>query len=59
MFKGFLYDLPLNRQETIIEQCRNLPSILEIHHNKKTYGFVHTDIHINDWEEFKLGLVEN
>jgi serine/threonine protein phosphatase 1 len=36
-----------------------LPSILEIHHNKKTYGFVHTDIHINDWEEFKLEVLKN
>ncbi|MDH0033061.1 MULTISPECIES: metallophosphoesterase [unclassified Acinetobacter] len=56
---AWLYQLPLNQQETIIEQCRNLPIILEIHHNQKTYGFVHADIHINDWEEFKQEVLKN
>lgn len=47
---AWLYELPIHQQQTIVEQCRNLPIILEIQHNQKIYGFVHADIHINDWE---------
>ncbi len=36
-----------------------LPIILEIHHNNKVYGFVHADININDWEDFKQKILEN
>lgn len=51
--------MPIHQQQTIAEQCRNLPIILEIHHNHKTYGFIHADIHINDWEEFKQEVLKN
>lgn len=47
------------QQETIAEQYQNLPIILEIQHNRKIYRFVHTDIHINDWEEFKKEALKN
>ena len=50
---AWLYDLPIEQQQSIVDQCRNLPIILEIHHNNKVYGFVHADININDWEDFK------
>ncbi|MDC4567483.1 metallophosphoesterase [Acinetobacter baumannii] len=56
---AWLYRLSLNQQKTIVAQCRNLPIILEIHHKRKTYGFVHADIHINDWEKFKQEILKN
>ena len=56
---AWLYELPIHQQQTIVEQCRNLPIILEIQHNQKIYGFVHADIHINDWEEFKREVLKN
>lgn len=56
---AWLYELPLIQQEIIVEQCRNLPIILEIHHNKKVYGFVHADIHLNNWESFKQEVLNN
>ncbi|HHP0322650.1 metallophosphoesterase [Acinetobacter baumannii] len=56
---AWLYELPIHLQQTIVEQCRNLPIILEIQHNHKVYGFVHADIHMNNWEEFKQEVQKN
>ncbi|MDC5543395.1 metallophosphoesterase [Acinetobacter baumannii] len=56
---AWLYDLPIDQQQSIVDQCRNLPIILEIHHNNKVYGFVHADININDWESFKQKVLKN
>lgn len=52
-------ELPIHQQQTIVEQCCNLPIILEIQHNQKIYGFVHADININDWKEFKPEVRKN
>lgn len=54
----WLYELPIH-QQTIVEQCCNLPIILETQYNQKIYGFVHADIHINDLEEFKREVLKN
>lgn len=55
----WLYKLPIVQQQIVVEQCLNLPIILEIHHNNKVYGFVHADIHINDWDNFKQEVLKN
>lgn len=55
----WLYELPIQQQQTIIEQCRNLPIILEIKYKQKTFGFVHADIHMNNWNEFKQEVLKN
>jgi len=56
---AWLYALPAHQQQIIVEQCRNLPIILEIQHNQKLYGFVHADIHINNWKKFKEEILKN
>lgn len=55
----WLYQLPLEQQQRIVEQCLNLPIILEINHRNKKYGFVHADIHLNDWEAFKQQILHD
>lgn len=56
---AWLYELPIHQQQIIVEKCRSLPIILEIHYNQKIYGFVHADIHINDWEKFKQEILKD
>lgn len=56
---AWLYELPIHQQQSIVDQCRNLPIILEIQHNHKIYGFVHADIHINNWDKFKQEVLKN
>ncbi|MER8077389.1 metallophosphoesterase [Acinetobacter pittii] len=55
----WLYELAIHQQKTIVEQCRNLPIILEIQHKQKKYGFIHADIHINNWDEFKQEILKS
>ncbi|ENZ1198668.1 metallophosphoesterase [Acinetobacter baumannii] len=55
---AWLYELPIYQQQTVVEKCCNLPIILELHHNHKIYGFIHADIHINDWHEFKQEVLK-
>lgn len=56
---GWLYELDAPTQESIIARCKQLPIILEIKHRGKKYGFVHADIHLNDWELFKQEVMQS
>ncbi len=50
----WLYRLDMTTRESVIQRCKQLPIILEISHSGKRYGFVHADIHLNDWTKFKV-----
>ncbi|MEB6636328.1 metallophosphoesterase [Acinetobacter baumannii] len=55
----WLYDLSNDKYNDALKLCLNLPIVLEITFKDKTYGFVHADININDWDEFKQRLLES
>ena len=55
----WLYQLPENQQQAIVSQCQDLPVVLEIQYRNKTYGFVHADIHVNDWNQFKQDILKD
>lgn len=50
---AWLYELPKPKQAEIIAKLETLPTVLEVNHNGKKYGFVHGHIEQNDWTEFK------
>ena len=52
----WLYQLTIEKQNECISLCLNLPIILEVNFKGKKYGFVHADIPLNDWEEFKKSI---
>jgi len=56
---GWLYGLDMTTRKSIIQRCKQLPIILEISHSGKIYGFVHADIHLNDWTKFKEAVMLN
>ncbi|MDO7355974.1 metallophosphoesterase [Acinetobacter baumannii] len=55
---AWLYELAMHQQQIVVEQCYNLPVILEIQHKQKKYGFIHADIHINNWDDFKKEILK-
>lgn len=52
----WLYKLSAEKQLECLNICLNLPIVLEISFKGKLYGFVHADIHLNDWENFKKSI---
>lgn len=55
----WLYKLPNKKQQECLTLCLNLPILLEVNFKGKKYGFVHADIHLNDWQEFKKSIQKN
>lgn len=55
----WLYQLPLEKQKECLTLCVNLPIVLEVVFKEKIYGFVHADIHLNNWHEFKKSILQN
>lgn len=55
----WLYDLSIDLYKEVIEQCLKMPIVLEVRFKGKKYGFVHADIGVNNWSEFKQGLIIN
>lgn len=55
----WLYDLNEATYNEVLRLCLSLPIALEINFKGKIYGFVHADIKVNDWNEFKYKLMEN
>ena len=55
----WLYDLSIDMYKDVLKLCLNLPIVLEMTFKGKTYGFIHGDIKINDWDEFKKKLLES
>jgi len=53
---AWLYQLSEDQQREIVGMCLDLPVVLEVNYHDKKYGFVHADISINDWEQFKLAI---
>lgn len=56
---GWLYELSMEKYEEVLAICLNLPIVLEIVFEDKKYGFVHADIKLNDWTEFKKSILKN
>lgn len=55
----WLYQLPHHKQQECLTLCVNLPIVLEVVFKEKVYGFVHADIHLNNWQEFKKSILQN
>lgn len=55
----WLYDLSIDLYNEVLELCLHLPIALEVKFKGKKYGFVHADIEINNWSEFKEKLKKN
>lgn len=55
----WLYKISSEKQQECLNLCLNLPIILEVNFKGKKYGFVHADIHLNDWQEFKKSIQRN
>jgi len=55
----WLYQLPLEKQQECLTLCVNLPIVLEVVFKGKIYGFVHADIDLNNWKEFKKSIYHN
>lgn len=55
----WLYDLNEVTYDEVLKLCLNLPIALEVDFNGKFYGFIHADIKVNDWNEFKQKLLDN
>lgn len=49
---AWFYQLDGEAQNQIIKQCQSLPIVLEISYGDKRYGFVHGDVHLNNWNDF-------
>ncbi|WP_034697372.1 metallophosphoesterase [Acinetobacter bohemicus] len=55
----WLYQLPIEKKLECLTLCVNLPIVLEVVFKGKIYGFVHADIHLNNWQEFKKSILQN
>lgn len=55
----WLYQLPIEKKLECLNSCLSLPIVLEVAFNEKVYGFVHADINICDWQEFKKLILRN
>lgn len=55
----WLYQLPIEKKFECLNLCVNLPIILEVNFKGKKFGFVHADIPLNDWDEFKKLIQSN
>ncbi|MFX9652157.1 metallophosphoesterase [Acinetobacter baumannii] len=49
----WFYELKEFDQHMFVAAFRKMPTVLEVHHKGKKYGFVHGNIEENDWEQFK------
>lgn len=52
----WLYQLPIEKKLECLNTCLSLPIVLEVAFNEKVYGFVHADIDLNNWQEFKNSI---
>lgn len=52
----WFYQLSIDVQKQIIEKLKNVPLLLEVIYQNKKYGFVHADIDVNHWENFKVAV---
>ena len=50
----WFYALSSDQRQQVIDQLNALPILLEVIYQNKKYGFVHADIDLNDWDEFKV-----
>jgi len=55
----WLYDLNNTQYNEALKLCLSLPIALEINFKGKIFGFIHADIQINEWSEFKQKLLES
>ncbi|OTG80676.1 metallophosphoesterase [Acinetobacter sp. ANC 4648] len=55
----WFYALDPIQREQVIQKCVALPIILEIEYQTQCYGFVHADIHKNQWDIFKKSVQSN
>ncbi|UOG18336.1 metallophosphoesterase [Acinetobacter sp. PK01] len=56
---AWLYQLPIDKKLECINSCLSLPIVLEVAFNGKVYGFVHADIDLNNWQDFKKSIYRN
>lgn len=55
----WLYKLSIKEQQECLNLCLNLPIVLEVNFNDKKIGFVHADINLNSWQNFKDSIQRN
>ena len=55
----WLYKLSAADQLICLDICLHLPIILEVRFKGRKYGFVHADIPLNNWGEFKKAICIN
>lgn len=55
----WFYNLPEDLMEYIGRRLNQLPILLEVKYKGKKFGFVHADVHVEDWELLKEMVIND